>query len=75
MIAVHLDGQSVRVPAEWEISFGSSQGRDMLYARDPGTRVLHVFVIDADGRLRELQGLPPDLIEDLVGKHFGVAGR
>jgi hypothetical protein len=74
VVAVHLDGQRVRVPADWGIALSSARRRDALYLREP-SGALHVLVIDADGQLRELAGLPADLVADLVAKHFPRAGR
>ena len=74
VVAVYLEGHRVGVPLDWGLSLSSARGRDALYLREPnGT--LHVLVIDADGRLRELLNLPDDLVQDLLRKHFPRVGR
>jgi hypothetical protein len=74
VVAVFLEGHRVRVPLDWGLSLSSTRGRDALYLREPnGT--LHVLVINVDGRLRELCGLPDDLVRDLMAKHFPRGAR
>lgn len=69
VVPVYLDGHRVRVPVDWAIALGSGQGRDQLYLREP-SGVVHVLLLDRKGALRELLGIPADLIADLVAKHF-----
>lgn len=69
VVPVYLDGHRVRVPVDWGIALDSGQGRDQLYLREPSGMV-HVLLIDRKGALRELHGIPADLIADLVAKHF-----
>ncbi|MDN3443734.1 hypothetical protein [Microbacterium sp. APC 3901] len=66
---VFIDGAKVSIPADWQIAFSSHKGKDTLYALEPnGT--LHVLTLDAQGRLRELAGLSPELIADLFRWRF-----
>lgn len=74
VIAVHLDGVRVRVPTNWGIALSSARGRNALHLREPDG-ALHVLVLDRDGELRELHGLPDDLVRDLVAQHFPRGGR
>ena len=70
VVPVYLDGHRVRVPVDWAISISSRQGRDVLHLREPRGDALHVLLIDSNGVLRELHGLPDDLVRDLVALHF-----
>lgn len=72
VVAVHLEGKRVRVPADWGVALSSAKGRAALHLLEPGG-VLHVLVIDADGQLRELAGMSGDLVSDLRRQHFGGA--
>lgn len=69
VVPVYLDGHRVRVPVAWAISLSSRQGRDVLHLLEP-RGVLHVLLINSDGVLRELHGLPADLTRDLIALHF-----
>ncbi len=69
VVPVFLGGQRVRVPVGWGIALSSSRGRDALYLHEP-SGALHVLLIDKEGQLRELHGLPADLVADLVALHF-----
>ncbi|KAA9131162.1 hypothetical protein [Microbacterium caowuchunii] len=75
VVAVHLEGKRVRVPADWAVAFSSARRRDALLLREPcGT--LHVVVVsDTDGLLHSLDGLPEDLVRDLVRRHFPRSAR
>lgn len=66
---VHLDGEPFRVPLGWHVAFSSRRGRDALYVLDD-RRGFHVLIVDSEGQIRELQGLPADLSEDLRRAHF-----
>lgn len=67
---VHLDGVPVRVALGWSVAL-SSRALYMLDTR----RDLHVLVIDSEGDVRALQGLPSDLIADLIAAHFPRGAR
>jgi hypothetical protein len=73
LVGVRLDGVEARVPLGWGIALSSARGRDALYVREPGG-ALHVLVVNADGEVRELAGIPADLVSDLLAQHFPGAG-
>lgn len=68
-VAVFLDGEPVRIPLDWMLSFSSQNNRDVLYAIDT-TNVLHVLVVDAGGELKALHGLTADLVDDIYRWRF-----
>lgn len=67
---VWLEAMRVRVPTAWAIAMTSARGRSQLLLREPDRGPVHVVVIDADGELRELMGIPEDIVADLITKHF-----
>ncbi|NYF30063.1 MULTISPECIES: hypothetical protein [unclassified Microbacterium] len=69
LVPVFIDGKRVRVPVDWDIAIDSSHERSQLYLREPGG-TLHVLLLDQQGLLREMAGLPADLVSDLVAKYF-----
>lgn len=69
VVPVFLDGKRVRVPVDWSIAIDTSTERSQLYLREP-SGTLHVLLLDRDGTLREMAGLPTDLVSDLVAKYF-----
>lgn len=73
-VTVHLDGVPYRLPRGWALSFSSRRGRDVLYALDD-KRVLHVFIVDGNDEVRVLQGMPADLVADLITYRFPKAAR
>ena len=74
LVGVRMDGVEARVPLGWGIALSSARGRDALYLREP-SGILHVLVVNADGEVRELAGVPADLVADLLAQHFPGAGR
>jgi hypothetical protein len=69
VVPVFLDGKRVRVPVDWSIAIDSSHERSQLYLREPSGE-LHVLLLDRQGALREMAGLPDDLVADIVAKYF-----
>lgn len=67
---VWLEAMRVKVPTTWAVSMTSARGRSQLIIREPDRGPVHVLVIDADGNLRELKGIPEDILADLIAKHF-----
>ncbi|WP_431072108.1 hypothetical protein [Microbacterium phyllosphaerae] len=73
-VTVHLDSVPFRLPLGWAFSASSPRGKDVLYALDD-KRVLHVLIVDGNGDVREIQGMPADLIADLIAYRFPRRGR
>lgn len=71
---VWLTGEPVRVPLGWGIAFSAKQGRDCLYLLTPKTE-LHVLFVSEDGEVRELGGIPDDVVTDVLRAYFPRARR
>lgn len=71
---VWLSGEPVRVPLGWGIAFSSRQGRDALYLLSPKSEA-HVLFVSDDGEVRELAGIPDDVVTDILRAYFPKARR
>lgn len=74
VVGVNIDGARVRLPADWELAITSKNNRDVLLAREPNG-VLHLLLLDANGKLRELTGVPDDLMRDIAAWKFPGGSR
>jgi len=66
--------QPVRVALGWGIAFSSRQGRDALYLLSPRGELFVLFV-SRFGDVRQLQGLPEDIVRDVIRAYFPEAAR
>ena len=66
--------QPVRVPLGWGIAFFTRQGRDCLCLLSPRGELFVLFV-SRFGDVRQLQGLPEDVVRDVRRAYFPEAAR
>lgn len=71
---VWLVDQPVRVPLGWSIAFFTRQGRDCLCLLSPRGELFVLFV-SVHGDVRQLLGLPEDVVRDAVHAYFPDAAR
>ncbi|WP_350352500.1 hypothetical protein ABS642_05165 [Microbacterium sp. A8/3-1] len=71
---VWLTDQPVRVPLGWGIAFFTRQRRDCLCLLSPAGELFILFV-SQDGDVRQLQGVPDDVVRGLISRHFPEAAR
>ena len=69
LVAVAIDGARVRLPVDWEFAITSKSNRDVLIAREPNG-MLHLLLLDGNGTLRELSGVPEDVKRDIAAWKF-----
>jgi hypothetical protein len=73
-VTIRINGHRHRIPEGVEMAFGSSGGRDLVYLSRAAHSVVVLVAVDGVG-VRELTGLPADVLTDLRIKHFPEAGR
>lgn len=66
--------QPVRVPLGWGIAFSSRHGRDALYLLSPRGDLAVLFV-SRFGDVRQLNGIPDDVVRDAIRAYFPEAAR
>lgn len=66
--------QPVRVPLGWGIAFFTRQRRDCLCLLNPQGELFVLFVSQR-GDVRQLQGIPDDVVSDLIRAYFPDVGR
>jgi hypothetical protein len=67
-IIIRIDGYAHRIPEGVEVAFGRGQGRDIAYL----SRAAHdvVVLVGVEGVIRELRGIPRDVLTDLRTTYF-----
>lgn len=73
-VTIRIDGHRYRVPEGVEMAFSHSQGRDIVYLSRPAHSIVALVSVRGVG-VRELKGIPLDILTDLRQEHFPKAGR
>lgn len=72
-VTIRIDGHRHRVPEGVEVAYGRSGGRDIAYLHKTAHNV--VVLVAVDGGVRELAGVPQDVLTDLRAQLFPEVTR